>query len=70
MGWGGGTRIFDTVVQELSKLSLEKTGEKFNAEYMKPLVKLLDVLEDHDWDNACESTYYRNKVVGKILKRK
>lgn len=67
MGWGGGTEIFDTVVEELKDLSYRWTGDEYHEDFMEPLKNLLVVLEEMDYDNACESSYYDHPVIGKIL---
>ena len=67
MGWSGGTEIFDAVVEELKDLSYRWTRDEYHVDFMEPLKALLVVLEDKDWDNACESSYYDHPVIGEIL---
>lgn len=67
MGWSGGTDIFDEVVAELQELSYRWTRTENHEDFLVPLKELLLVLEDQDWDNKCESDYYDDPVIGKIL---
>jgi len=59
MGWCGGTEIFDTVIDSMIDNKIE------SPELIKDLI---NVLEDHDWDNLCESDYYDYGPVNKIIK--
>jgi hypothetical protein len=62
MGWSGGTEIFDTVAEELISIKYMYEGDKLNI-----LTSLEDVLSDKDWDNQCESSYWDDPVIGRIL---
>lgn len=67
MGWGGGTEIFDNVVEALKDLSWNWVREEYHEDFMEPLKRLVTVLEKQDWDNHQESNYWDHPVVGKIL---
>ena len=62
MGWSGGTKIFDTVAEELTSIKYMYESDKLNI-----LTSLEDVLSDKDWDNQCESSYWDDPVIGRIL---
>ena len=46
MGWSGGTKIFDTVAEELTSIKYMYESDKLNI-----LTSLEDVLSDKDWTN-------------------
>lgn len=57
MGWNSGTEIFDVVAESvLEGRSPEETLER-----------LIDVMEDHDWDGQSDSTFFNHPVVRKIF---
>jgi hypothetical protein len=62
MGWGSGTKIFDTVVEEL-----KATVGVYESDKLNILTRLEDVLSDLDWDCQCESEYWDDPVIGRIL---
>lgn len=59
MGWSSGTRVFDTVVGLL--LSDSPTEEKIE--------ELILELEDMDWDNVCESSWYDHPIVRGVIRK-
>ena len=61
MGWGGGTQIFDTVVEALRKAKV--TDKQFKT----VIVNLNEVLGWQDWDNLCESDYYDDPQIKDIF---
>ena len=65
MGWSGGTEIFDAVVKEIYKHKTITPIIKKNI-----INKLLDVLEGQDWDNVCESDYFKDPLVNFIVKER
>jgi hypothetical protein len=68
MGWGGGTEIFDQVADDIIDVSWNWTRESKHEDVVIPLLtKLYWVLSDKDWDNECESKYWDDPVIGKIL---
>lgn len=68
MGWSGGTEIFDCVA---SNLILIKHCDNHTVIDWQPinllLTELCRTLEDQDWDNHSESTYWTHPIIGKIL---
>lgn len=61
MGWGGGTEILDTVINSMKSVDID-------IDIQKVIVKqLLDVLEEQDYDNVCESKYYSTIEYGEVL---
>ena len=68
MGWSGGTEIFDQVADDLVEVSWNWTRETKHEEVVVPvLTNLYELLTDMDWDNACESRYWDDPVIGRIL---
>lgn len=61
MGWNGGTDIFDCVVEDLLEVGVNK--EDFD--YI--VYNLYQQLCRQDWDNLCESKYYRDERVMEAL---
>lgn len=61
MGWCGGTKIFDKVIEALREAKV--TDEQFKT----VIVDLNGVLEDQDWDNLCESDYYDDPQIKDIF---
>lgn len=61
MGWSGGTRVFDTVVEALREAKV--TDKQFKT----VIVDLNEVLECLDWDNLCESDYYEDLQIKDIF---
>ena len=60
MGWCSGTEIFDVVAEAvLEDLPKEEI-----------LGRLIDVLEDHDWDCQCDSDYWNNPIVRKLFEER
>lgn len=60
MGWCSGTEIFDVVAEAvLEDLPKEEI-----------LGRLIDVLEDHDWDCQCDSDYWNNPLVRKLFEER
>ena len=64
MSWGGGTQIFDVVVNNLFKHELEPVIIK------DIVINLLDVLESQDWDNVGESSYFDDPLIKFVLKER
>lgn len=62
MGWSGGTEVFDAVVEELKADKTIYTETIINV-----LERLEDVLSDLDWDCQCESEYWEDALIGRIL---
>jgi hypothetical protein len=62
MGWSGGTEIFDTVAEELISANCMSEHDR-----IKVLTSLEDALSHKDWDNQCESSYWDDPVIGRIL---
>ena len=60
MGWGGGTEIFDCVVEDLLDAQV---GSDFD--YI--IHNLYRQLCNQDWDNFCESKHYMNQRVMEAL---
>lgn len=57
MGWCSGTEIFDVVAEAvLEDLPKEEV-----------LGRLIDILEDHDWDCQCDSEFWTHPVVRKLF---
>jgi len=69
MGWSGGTGIFDCVASNTLDIIDRVSSPCLSDEVLlrRVLVPLLKVLEDKDWDNACESNYWTHPIIGKIL---
>lgn len=67
MGWSGGTEIFDTVADECCEVMDEELNPIIDNLCISILSKLVEVLEDKDWDNACESDYWTHPIIGEIL---
>lgn len=68
MGWSSGTEIFDTVANEIVDISYNWTGEPYHEAIVTPLLtKLYEQLSYKDWDTECESEYWDDPVIGKIL---
>ncbi len=67
MGWGGGTEIFDAVAEAISNLNISSPCHSEEDLLREVLCPLLEVLEDQDWDNMQESSYYDHPIIGKIL---
>lgn len=67
MGWSGGTDVFDVMAAELEEQSWCWTREYNHCEFMEPLLALVAVLDDLDWDNHSESQYWDHPIIGKIL---
>lgn len=61
MGWCSGTPIFDTVCEEVLELSIPQATKE------RILSKLIEAMEDHDWDCQGDSEYYDHQFVGKLL---
>jgi hypothetical protein len=60
MGWNSGTEIFDTVVGAvLDDLSKEEIIER-----------LVEVMEDHDWDGQGDSEFFEHPIVRKIFEER
>lgn len=68
MGWSGGTEIFDRVARDLMYIydSVYDTDIPM-YQVLNVLSNLKSVLEDQDWDNACESDYWVHPIIGKSL---
>lgn len=64
MGWSGGTDIFDEVAWYVEPYL---HNEDFRPFVERTLIQLLSALRKQDWDNKCESNYYDDPVIGKIL---
>lgn len=62
MGWSGGTVVFDAVVEELKADKTIYTETVINV-----LERLEDALSDLDWDCQCESEYWEDPLIGRIL---
>ncbi len=60
MGWGSGTRIFDSVCGGL--LSDEPLDKKEIITY------LIDALEDGDWDCQQDSAYWEHPIVKEVMR--
>ena len=57
MGWCSGTEIFDVVAGAvLEDLPKEEIIER-----------LIEVMEDHDWDCQCDSDHWNHPIVRKIF---
>jgi hypothetical protein len=56
MGWGGGTEIFDCVVDDLLEAQL-------GADFDSIVYNLYQKLCEQDWDNFCESKHYMSERV-------
>lgn len=71
MGWGGGTKIFDQVADDLLEADYQwhNIQEDGYDEFIvfKPLKNLYKVLCDLDWDNEYESKYWEHPIIGVIL---
>lgn len=61
MGWGGGTDIFDCVVEDLIEVGVNK--EDFDYIVYNLYLQLCN----QDWDNLCESKYYMDEQVMEAL---
>lgn len=61
MGWGGGTQIFDTLVEALREA---KVSDK---QFKTILVDVNEALECQDWDNLSESDYYDDPQIKDIF---
>jgi hypothetical protein len=61
MGWGGGTQVFDTVVEAL------RGAKVTEDQFKRVIVDLNEVLECLDWDNLCESDYYDDPQIKDIF---
>ena len=59
MGWCSGTEIFDVAVGIL----LER--KKADKEIIKALA---EILEEHDWDCQCDSTYWDEPLVQEVFR--
>lgn len=64
MGWSGGTKIFDTVADELIDLNDELVT---THEVVFPLKNVYRALCDQDWDQEAESKYWEHPIIGRIL---
>ena len=64
MGWSGGTRIFDAVAEELYDQSFILTSAQADI-----LVVLGKALQEADWDNECESSFWEDNRFKKIWQR-
>lgn len=62
MGWCSGTRVFD----DMCRVLLGK--QKLKPETV--LSRLIDTLEDMDWDCQSDSEFYEHPAVRKVFKRK
>lgn len=68
MGWSGGTEIFDCVTAELMNFQVNTYDVDLPRYRMLNLLSSLKcALEDQDWDNHSESTYWTHPMIGKIL---
>ena len=61
MGWGGGTQVFDTVVEALREARVD------DRQFKIVIRDLNEVLELMDWDNLCESDYYDDPQIKDIF---
>lgn len=61
MGWGGGTQIFDTLIEALREA---KVSDK---QFKTILVDVNEALEYEDWDNLSESDYYDDPQIKDIF---
>lgn len=62
MGWSGATPIFDTVVEDLLE-----TPNLHEDDFNRILYNLALVMEDMDWDTACESEYWNHPRVKQVF---
>jgi len=62
MGWSGGTEIAEKLIKLIDRFDM-KESEKF--QFYK---NMITILEDQDWDNACEIRGM-NKLVDTALKQ-
>lgn len=62
MGWGYGAQIFDAVVEELGAAVGIRDEDRINI-----LTRLETELSDLDWDCQCESNYWEDNLIGRIL---
>ena len=61
MGWGGGTQVFDTVIEALREAKVD------DRQFKIVVRDLNEVLELMDWDNLCESDYYGDPQIKDIF---
>lgn len=64
MGWNSGTILFDTVVNELVAHDVDVNITLSVAE------ALAREMERMDWDGACESVWWDQPDIGKVLGNK
>lgn len=64
MGWASGVYVFDLVFP----LLLELGGEQ-SARTVEAVVKLIDGLEDHDWDTLEDTDYYDHPTFREAMDR-
>lgn len=62
MGWSNGAVVFDAVAEELLSAKGMREEDRINT-----LIRLEDVLSDLDWDCQCESEYWEDSLIGRIL---
>lgn len=62
MGWSSGARVFDAVAEELLAAKGMREEDRINV-----LTRLEDELSDLDWDCQCESEYWDDPLIGRIL---
>lgn len=60
MGWGGGTEIFDCVVEDLLHFEVNDSDDTA-FDYI--VFNLYRQLCNQDWDNFCESKYYMDERI-------
>ena len=60
MGWGGGTAILDTLIGAID-------GFDITSKDLTVVSKVLDTLEDLDYDNVQECYYYNVYPWGEVL---
>ena len=61
MGWCSGTPIFDTVCEEVLELKVSQSIKE------RILTKLIEAMEDQDWDCQYDSDYWNDPLVGSLL---
>lgn len=59
MGWCSGTEVFDAMVPAI-------IGE--NVDKKETLKKLINTLEDLDWDCQGDSDYYEHPLVAEVMR--